>query len=124
MTDTIPVKTDEDGIPLLENAVTPQQLHSAVSAPDVDLTDQEQVEGLLQDADVQELLGDLCEDLQKLVAWKIEAVLKEELEKLVHEATQRTVPRLQDDIQTHLSLALPELMARIAEQSRPAKKHS
>jgi len=59
-----------------------------------------------------------CEDLQKLLAWKVEDALKQELEKLIHEATERSIPRLREDIETHLSLALPELLARIAEQSR------
>ena len=86
MTDSAPVKTDADGIPLLENAVTPQQLQGAETAPGADLTDQEQVERLLAHETVQVLLGDLAEDLQKLVAWKVEEALKQELEKLVREA--------------------------------------
>ena len=118
MTDSAPVKTDADGIPLLENAVTPQQLQGAETPPGADLTDQEQVERLLDHETVQLLLGDLAEDLQKLVAWKVEEALKQELEKLVHEATERSMPRLREDIQTHLSLALPELLAGIARQGR------
>jgi hypothetical protein len=118
MTDSAPVKTDADGIPLLENAVTPQQLHRGETAPGVDLTDQEQVEQLMNHETVQLLLADLAEDLQKLVAWKVEEALKQELEKLIHEATERSIPRLREEIETHLSLALPELLARIAEQSR------
>ncbi len=118
MTDAIPVKTDEDGIPLLETAVTPQPLHGGETAPEVDLTNQQRIAELLGNEAVQVLLSDLAEDLQKLVAWKVEAVLKEELQKLIHEATERSVPRLHEDIQTHLRLALPELLARIAEQAR------
>ena len=118
MTDSAPVKTDADGIPLLENAVTPQQLQGAARVPGADLTDREQVERLLDNETVQSLLSDLAEDLQKLVAWKVEDALRQELEKLVHEATERSIPRLRQDIETHLSLALPELLARIAEQSR------
>jgi hypothetical protein len=118
MTDSAPVKTDADGIPLLENAVTPQQLQGDTYAPGTDLTDQEQVGRLLDSETVQALLADLAEDLQKLVAWKVEEALKQELEKLVHEATERSIPRLRADIETHLSLALPELLARIAEQGR------
>jgi hypothetical protein len=118
MTDSTQVKTDADGIPLLENAIAPEQLHQEAAPRGADLTDEEQVEPLLHDTEVQALLGDLAEDLQQMVAWKIEEVLKEELQKLVHEATERTIPRLREDIQTHLSLALPELMARIAEQAR------
>ncbi len=118
MTDSAPVKTDADGIPLLENAVTPQQLQGAERVSGADLTDREQVERLLDNETVQSLLGDLAEDLQKLVAWKVEEALRQELEKLVHEATQRSIPRLREDIETHLSLALPELLARIAEQGR------
>jgi len=118
MSDSIPVKTDEDGIPLLETAVTPQQLRGGAGAAATDLTDQAQVEQLLANEAVQALLSDLAEDLQKLVAWKVEEVLKEELQKLIHDATERTVPRLHEDIQTHLSLALPELLARIAGQAR------
>ena len=118
MTDSAPVKTDADGIPLLENAVTPQQLQGGATAPGADLTDREQVERLLHNETVQVLLVDLAEDLQKLVAWKVEEALKQELEKLIHEATERSIPRLREEIETHLSLALPELLARIAEQSR------
>jgi hypothetical protein len=118
MTDFIPVKTDEDGIPLLETAVTPQQLQDGETAPTVDLTDQERIGQLLEKEAVQALLGDVAEDVQKLVAWKFEAILKEELQKLIHEATERSIPRLREDIQTHLGLALPELLARIAEQGR------
>jgi hypothetical protein len=94
MTDSAPVKTDADGIPLLENAVTPQQLQGAKTGPGADLTDQEQVERLLDHETVQVLLADLAEDLQKLVAWKVEEALKQELEKLVHDATERSMPRL------------------------------
>jgi len=118
MSDSIPIRTDEDGIPLLDTAVTPQQLQASEQAAAADLTDQAQVEQLLAHEAVQTLLRDLAEDLQKLVAWKVEEVLKEELQKLIHDATERTVPRLQEEIQTHLSLALPELLARIAEQGR------
>jgi len=118
MTESAPVKTDADGIPLLENAVTPQQLQGGAVAPGADLTDQEQVERLLDNETVQVLLADLAEDLQKLVAWKVEEALKQELEKLIHDATERSIPRLREDIETHLSLALPELLARIAEQGQ------
>ncbi len=118
MTDSAPVKTDPDGIPLLENAVTPQQLQVREAVPGVDLTDHEQVEQLLDNETVQVLLADLAEDLQKMVAWKVEEALKQELEKLVREATERSIPRLREDIETHLSLALPGLLARIAEQGR------
>lgn len=118
MTDSIPVKTDEDGIPLLDTAVTPQQLRGEAGAAATDLTDQVQVGQLLANEAVQVLVSDLAEDLQKLVAWKVEEVLKEELQKLIHDATERSVPRLHEEIRTHLSLALPELLARIAGQAR------
>lgn len=118
MTDSVPLKTDADGIPLLETAVTPEQLQAGEHSATADLTDAEQVEQLLASDPVQVLLADLAEDLQKLVAWKVEELLKEELQKLIRDATERTVPRLREEIQTHLSLALPELLARIAEQGR------
>jgi uncharacterized protein with PhoU and TrkA domain len=116
MTDPLPVKTDEDGVPILEHAVPPEALDAAEVRTGVDLQDQEQVGGLLQTEAVQTLVSDLAEDLQKLVAWKVEAFLKEEMQKLIHEATERSLSQLQKDIQNQLTLALPELLVKIAQQ--------
>ena len=116
MTDTTPLKTDEDGIPILDTAVAPDAVQDIKPAPGIDLSDQEQVELLLENEAVQSLLADLTEDLQKLVSWKMEELLKGEIHKLIHEATERSMPRLFDDIQTQLRLALPELLAKIVEQ--------
>ncbi|MGD2074797.1 MAG: hypothetical protein PVI91_11940 [Gammaproteobacteria bacterium] len=116
MTDPLSVKTDEDGIPILEHAVTPETPDSAKPRSGIDLGDQEQVGQLLHTEAIQTLLADLAEDLQKLVAWKVEAFLKEEMQKLIHEATERSRPKLLQEIRTQLNLALPELLVKIAHQ--------
>jgi hypothetical protein len=118
MNDPTPVKTDEDGIPILENAVPAETLDSGAAPRSADLSDHEQVEQLLHTEAVQSLLQDLAEDLQKVVTWRVEALLKDEMQKLIHEATERSVPQLFQEIQTQLTLALPELLAKIVQQSR------
>jgi len=73
-----PIKLDDNGIPVLENAVTLNgELTGEPAAPRTDLTDHELVSHLLEGEAVQHILDDITEDLQKMVAWKIETILKE-----------------------------------------------
>lgn len=111
-----PIKLDDNGIPVLEHAISLDEFNSA--APD--LTDQELINHLLEDDAVQRILDDITEDLQKMVAWKIETMLKEKVSKLIHDATEQSAPRLAQDIRTQLQLALPGLIAKLAERSRQA----
>ena len=117
------VKLDEDGIPVLENPVALDDLPapSETSAPQEalpDLTDDEVVARLLQDADVQSLLDDMSEDLQKLVSWKIESLVKDQVTQLIQQAIEDTAPKLVEDIHTQLQLAIPGLLANLAEKAR------
>ena len=110
------LKLDDEGIPILEH---PVDLNIPADQPSVtgpDLTDHEIVEHLLDKDTVRELVNDLTDDLQKLVSWKIEEVLKEELARLVHDATEQSSEKLSEDIRTQLQLALPELVAKIAQE--------
>ena len=118
--DTEEILRDEDGIPVLEDVVDPEALPVTAPAPGpaFDPADADQVEQLLQQPAVRQLVDDLAEDLQKLLTWKMEAFLKEELSRLVHSAAEQSAPKLAEDIHTQLQLALPGLLAKIAEQTR------
>ena len=113
---TDPIKLDEQGVPVLENAVSLDELDSTTPAPD--LADHNLVNQLLEHEALQGILDDITEDLQKMVAWKIETFLKEEVNRLIQDATEQSAPRLAQDIRTQLQLALPDLIARLVEQSR------
>jgi len=117
------VKLDDDGVPVLDNPVTleelpPQgeELSSKKSIPD--LTDDEVVARLLQNVEVQNLLDDMSEDLQKLMSWKIESLVKDRVTQLIQQAIEESAPRLTEDIHTQLQLALPGLLANLAEQAK------
>ncbi|MCO6412702.1 MAG: hypothetical protein J5I92_08160 [Thiogranum sp.] len=113
------IRRDEQGIPVLEDVVDPDSLPAATASPEaVDLDDHEQVAQLLQQPAVQQLVDDLAEDLQKLITWKLESFLKEEISRLVHSAAEQSAPKLAEDIHTQLQLALPDLLAKITEQAR------
>jgi|GEM_PF-1377077 len=111
------VKLDDDGIPILDNPVTLEQLAAAATPPLPDFSDHEVVAELLHDTSVQDLLDDMSEDLQKLVAWKIEELLKEQINRLITQATEECAPKLVEDIRTQLQLALPGLLANMIEQA-------
>jgi len=119
------VKKDQEGIPVLENPLSLDQLAgeaapATASAPD--LTDHEVVARLLRNTDVQGLLDDMSEDLQKLVSWKMEELLKEQLNLLIRQAAEESAPKLAEDIRTQLQLALPGLLAHMAELARKPDK--
>lgn len=111
----LPLKLDDEGIPILEHPVDLNALADPTATPGPDLTNQEIVEALLDKEQVRERINDLTDDLQKLVSWKIEAVLKEELAKLIHAATEESSAKLSEDIRTQLQLALPALVAKLAQ---------
>ena len=113
-----PIKLDDNEVPVLKNAVTLDELGGEPAAPRADLTDHDLINHLLQDEAVQHILDDITEDLQKMVAWKIETFLKEEITRLIQDATEQSAPRLAQDIRTQLQLALPGLIAKLAEQSK------
>lgn len=115
------IRCDAQGIPVLEDVVDPESLPVATAPPAaIDLDNHEKVVQLLQQPAVQQLVDDLAEDLQKLITWKLEAFLKEEISRLVHSAAEQSAPKLAEDIHTQLQLALPDLLAKIAEQARLA----
>ena len=106
------VNQDENGIPVLDNPLDLEQLDQRTSAgPLPDLTDHELVARLLQNAAVQSVLDAMSEDLQKLVSWKMEELLKEQLNLLIRQAAEESAPKLAEDIRTQLQLALPGLLA-------------
>lgn len=118
MMNTDTIKLDEDGIPVLENPVTPESLQAAEPVvPGPDLTDTEVVASLLQSEQIQQLMNDMADDLQKLVSWKIESLVKEQVTQLITQATEESAPKLAEDIRTQLQLALPGLLANLVEQS-------
>ena len=112
------IKLDENGIPVLQNAVSADELSSDAVPPPADLTDHEQIGELLREETIQRVLDDITEDLQKLAAWKIESLLKEEFSRLIREATEQSASKMTEDIRTHLQLALPDLLVRIAKQAQ------
>ena len=112
------IKLDENGIPVLQNAVSTDELANDAHQPPADLSDHEQVAELLREETIQQVLDDITEDLQKLAAWKIESLLKEEFSRLIREATEQSASKMSEDIRTHLQLALPDLLARIAKQAQ------
>jgi hypothetical protein len=119
------VNRDDEDIPVLENPLTLEQLAAQAApsaAPPPDLTDLEVVARLLQNATVQSLLDDMSEDLQKLVSWKIEELLKEQLSLLIKQAAEESAPKLAEDIRTQLQLALPGLLANMVELTRKPDK--
>lgn len=121
--DEQPPRLDEEGLPILDNPVDPQQLANLSAPAGPDLTNHDLVEQLLETDAIRDLVNDLTEDLQKLVSWKIEAVLKEEVAKLIHSATEQSGGKLREDIRTQLKLALPELVANLA-QTKPGNPAS
>ena len=112
------IELDKNGIPILQNAVSADELSSEADPPPADLTDHEQIGELLREETIQRVLDDITEDLQKLAAWKIESLLKEEFSRLIREATEQSAAIMSEDIRTHLQLALPDLLARIAKQAQ------
>ena len=120
------IKLDADGIPVLENPVSPDNLTAPDEAPRAeqslpDLTDHEVVAQLLENEDVQNLIGDMSEDLQKLVAWKIESLVKEQVVQLIQRAIEESATKLAEDIHTQLQLAMPGLLANLVEQAKSSK---
>ncbi|VAW78130.1 hypothetical protein MNBD_GAMMA15-1018 [hydrothermal vent metagenome] len=111
-----PLKLDDEGIPILEHPVDLNAFSDQPLVTGPDLTDHEIVEQLLGKDRISELINDLTDDLQKMVSWKIEEVLKEELAKLIHDATEQSSAKLSEDIRTQLQLALPELVVKIAKE--------
>ena len=116
--DTEQIELDEHGIPVLQNAVNADELASDAGPPPADLTNHEQIGELLHEETIQRVLDDITEDLQKMVAWKIESLLKEDFTRLIREATEQSASKMSEDIRTHLQLALPDLLARIARQAQ------
>lgn len=113
------VDPDDQRIPVLENPLTLEQVEAAPPEPPLpDLTDHEIVGRLLENATVQSLLDDMSEDLQKLVSWKMEELLKEQLSLLIKRAAEESAPKLAADIRTQLQLALPGLLANMVELAR------
>lgn len=110
------IKLDDEGIPILEHPVDLNIPADQAPASGPDLTDVDIVEHLLDKDQVCELINDLTDDLQRMVSWKIEEVLKDELARLVHNATEQSSEKLGADIRTQLQLALPELVAKIAQE--------
>jgi len=112
------VRLDDDGIPILENPLPAEQPVAEATPPLPDLSDHEVVAELMKNSTVQDLLDDMSEDLQKLVAWKIEELLKDQINLLITQATAECAPKLVEDIRTQLQLALPGLLANMVEQTR------
>jgi hypothetical protein len=117
------VKLDDEGVPVLENPVTLEELPvqaeaSSSATPLPDLTDDEVVARLLQNADVQDLLDDMSEDLQKLVSWKIESLVKDQITQLIQQAIEESASKLTEDIHTQLQLAIPGLLANLVEKAK------
>jgi hypothetical protein len=103
---------DNSDIPVLDNPLDLERLDNRTTAgPLPDLTDHELVARLLQNTAVQNVLDDMSEDLQKLVSWKIEELLKEQFTLLIRQAAAESAPKLAEDIRTQLQLALPGLLA-------------
>ena len=111
------IKTDADGIPILEDLVDPDEPESDSDA-EPDLLDQAVIAHLLKDETIDQLLDDMTADLQNLVTWKIEEFLKEEIQTVLHEAAQRSGPRLTQDIRAQLRLALPDLLTQAVRRAR------
>lgn len=121
MTDTDQLKLDDNGVPLLETPVDPTRLtNPARTSEDLAVlpADQQRIDALLHTPSVQQLLNELAEDLQKSITLNVEAILKEEISRLVHQASERAAPKIIKDIQAHLELAVPELLANIARQEK------
>lgn len=110
------IKTDTDGIPILEDIVDPNEVED--STPEPDLLDQAVIEHLLKDESIDQLLEDMTADLQSLITWKIEAFLKEDIQQVIHETAQRSGPKLAQDIRAQLRLALPSLLTQAIRRAR------
>ncbi len=118
MTETSNIQLDADGIPLLEERVTPGEPAAVEESVPPPAYDSDRFRQLLQ-MNGQQMLDDLTEDLQQTVLWKLESILKEEMGRVIQEAIQQSAPRIQQDLHTQLELALPDLLASLVEQNTP-----
>jgi len=107
-----PIKVDADGIPILEEVIDPDAPEEIqVEADPLELPDDRVLDQLSDDPAIAELLDDIAGDLQNLVNWRIEEILKEEIKQVIREAAQRAAPQLAESIRAQLRLALPALLA-------------
>lgn len=114
------IKTDTDGIPILEDIVDPNEAEDSTpaTASEPDLLDQAVIEHLLKDESIDQLLEDMTADLQSLVTWKIEEFLKQDIQQVIHETAQRSGPKLAQDIRAQLRQALPGLLTQAIRRAR------
>ncbi len=114
------IKTDSDGIPILEDIVDPNEPeYTTLAKPsEPDLLDQAVIEHLLKDESIDQLLDDMTADLQNLVTCKIEEFLKQNIQQVIHETAQRSGPKLAEDIRTQLRQALPCLLTQAIRRAR------
>lgn len=112
------INIGDDGIPVLEQrASCGEPAPEARNIPSAQY-DSERLRQLLQ-TDARQLLDDLTEDLQQTVLWKLEAILKEQMGKVIQEAIRESAPRIQQDLNTQLELALPDLLVSLLEKNSP-----
>lgn len=112
------IKTDADGIPILEDIVDPEEQDDALTSAELEKLDRAIVRRLLKDETIDQLLDDMTDDLQSLVTWKIQDFLKEEIQTIIQEAAQRSAPKLAQDIRTQLRMALPDLLIEAIRRAR------
>ncbi len=112
------IKTDQDGIPILEDIIDPEEQDDILSTTDLDKLDRAIVRRLLKDETVDQLLDDMTDDLQSLVNWKIQEFLKEEIQTILQEAAKRSAPKLAQDIRNQLRMALPDLLIEAIRRAR------
>lgn len=133
-----PLNPDDDTIPVLENPLSLDELETAdeLETPDELKTPGEQptpeaatrlleapnqalLAALLQTPAVQDRLNELSQDLQKLVSAKLQALLEEQLPRLIKQATEESAPRLAEDIRTQMQQALPGLLSQLVRRAQP-----
>jgi hypothetical protein len=116
-----PLNPDDDSIPVLENPLNLDELESAdalksagaLKTPEA-ATDRALMAAFLQTPAVQDQLNALSRDLQKQVSAALQALLEEQLPRLIKQATEASAPRLAEDIRSRLQQELPGLLDHLA----------
>ena len=106
------IQLDDDGIPILDQVAGIEDITEAASSMENARVEQNEALETLTEEQIQTEIDNLAEDLQSMMSWRIKELLKEELGTLITQATEKSAPKIAEEIHAQLQLAIPELLAR------------